>query len=92
MIKRGKLNADLAIKNIKIILPPEIREQWLNGVRMCRNAGKLLETIPLNNPVKNSSPFHINFDFSGEEYEDPCERFFEVVVCMYKNNEHFVLT
>lgn len=39
MIRKGKLKADLAIKQIRMYLPPGIQDEWVRGVEACRNFG-----------------------------------------------------
>lgn len=39
MMRKGKINHDLAIRQVNMFMPPEIREQYVKGINECRDAG-----------------------------------------------------
>ncbi|KAJ6636625.1 General odorant-binding protein 72 [Pseudolycoriella hygida] len=61
MLRNGVPNFDLTVKQMKAMLPEELRESYVNGVNACRNAAegiedkcqiayKLLQCFERNNP------------------------------------------
>lgn len=42
MIRKGKLKVDLAIKQIKIYMPPAMRDEWLRGIAACKEHGNFI--------------------------------------------------
>lgn len=40
MMRKGKLNADLAIRQIKMYMPPGMQDEWVIGIEACRNNGE----------------------------------------------------
>ncbi|XP_055299078.1 general odorant-binding protein 72-like [Sitodiplosis mosellana] len=40
MIRKGKFNSELAVKNINMFLPEFMREEWLRGVAACKDHGE----------------------------------------------------
>lgn len=45
MLKKGKFNGDLAVKQINTFLPPFMRTEWLKGIEACKDFGKV--SIPI---------------------------------------------
>lgn len=39
MIRRGKLKADLAIRQVKLYMPPDWRDAWTDGINICKDSG-----------------------------------------------------
>lgn len=40
VVRRGKLNYDLAVKQINLFMPDELKEIYLRGIDQCKNSGK----------------------------------------------------
>lgn len=43
LLRNGVANFDLAVRQMKTMLPEELREPYINGVNACRNAGMYTE-------------------------------------------------
>lgn len=40
MMRKGKFNAPLAMKQINLFMPEQYKEPYLNGVQMCKDSGE----------------------------------------------------
>lgn len=45
-MRKGKVNADSAIKQVDLLIPPEIGEPTKKAFDMCRNSGNLEHYMP----------------------------------------------
>lgn len=41
MMKKGKVNHELAIKQINLFMPAGIREEYLKGINTCKDHGTI---------------------------------------------------
>lgn len=41
MVRKGKLNYDLIVKQINLFMPDGIKEVYLSGVEQCKNSGEI---------------------------------------------------
>lgn len=57
LLRNGVPNFDLTIKQMKKMLPEELKEPYVNGVDACRNAGILKEMkIFIQNIISLNQP------------------------------------
>ncbi|XP_031634705.1 general odorant-binding protein 72-like [Contarinia nasturtii] len=61
MIRKGKLKADLAIKNVNTFLPANMREQWVRGITACKEIGDEI-TEPCERTFAKVECFYSNND------------------------------
>lgn len=41
MMRKGKVNYELAVKQINMFMPAEIRDQYLKGIHECKDSGTI---------------------------------------------------
>lgn len=39
LMRKGKINHELAMKQINLFMPPEIRDQYIKGINTCKDYG-----------------------------------------------------
>lgn len=89
MVRRGKVNYALAVRQVKTFMPEGMREEFLKGIDACKDIG-------------NSWNFQTQiycFDhiclyffvlFIGADMDDNCDKSYAILKCFFDNNEHFM--
>lgn len=89
MVRRGKLNYALAVRQVKTFMPEAMRDQYLKGINACKDIGSFWKFSDRNYCFDYIlSMFFVLFP--GDDLQDNCEKSYEILKCFFDNNEHFM--
>lgn len=87
MIRNGKLNYNLAVKQVNLFMPDGIKEVYLSAIEQCKNSGK--KTLKLSDQLRRLIAFQF-YRLKADDITDNCEYSFTLLQCFYKTSPVFM--
>ncbi|KFB52044.1 Odorant-binding protein 56e, putative [Anopheles sinensis] len=88
-MKKGKVTADSAIKQIELLIPSEIAEPTVGAFRLCRDAGKQMFGQDALWQQFNRSSLRFVFHPLANGIKNPCEAAYALLKCIHANNPKY---
>lgn len=83
MVRRGRFNAPLAIKQINLFMPEDLKESFIFSVHRCKDSGKKPLFRPIDELYKRDT-------FAGKGLTEPCDVSYELLKCFERENPKFL--